>query len=43
MKYLICAKHKVQKKDGVCPVDKRCTKFIVVKEEVYKMYNNKGE
>ena len=41
MKYLICEKHKVLKKNGVCPINERCTKFIVVSEEEYKMYSNK--
>ena len=40
MKRLICAKHKVMKKSGFCPIDKRCTKFIIVNEELYKMYSN---
>ena len=41
MKYLICAKHKVKKESGFCPVDKRCTTFIVVNEAQYKMYCSK--
>jgi len=41
MKVVICAKHKVKKEDGFCPIDKRCTRFLVVTEEEYKMYSNK--